>query len=831
MQTGNGCRTCAPAQSARTIFLNSLCGLFLWLITGAALVGNGAQQSPVRVYEAARYPSFAAAVDAAQAAGGGALVVTNVQNVAASKTVPADVFLRFEPGGQLDVAAGQTVLIKEPITAGRYQVFTGAGTVAFDGTYPDAWYPEWFGARGDDAHDDWAAFDKINTAARHGAPHVLLANKTYYLSESWELTVPMKVECAGADNWYTPCMLHFAANKRGLVVHALSTKSGKRDADEARFSRLSGFFVKGEIGPPTGTCDVNGLTLTKLTGADFTDGAGYHLGNTITINGYEYFIAGPPDSAVQLKLQPPRLLVLATNGSPYIDNGVQLGTWPLDWQGRQINIGGMTYTIESITSNGGYLNTGHITLNTPFKNLSGPYAATIDALSIKGANMRPNLYHGIELRGHAEVENMQVRLFAGNCISADTSLSPTAYPGAVPNTNNSMLRRNSLYFCKGSGIYTHGVNSNQMTIQNNDATNNNGAGFYEGSFLGNLYLGNHASYNGQGAIVSPQNGVNFSTFVGEYSEGGQPSSVFDQFQLVLNGDHGAGIQPGVQGQVMQIAGWTRHNTIESVQSTPKVIGLRAGDAPNMQPGTLLGFGAAEDTANTGAGGTPTSLRGHIAYQLGYDQLSAGWWSLYYGGNYSVHQANSVLAFSGSAAPEGAGKLWLYRGIDYIGPARDVGLARTAAHTLQITDGAGGRGRLDAAANVADSFNISNGPALVEGLLASVRLDAARANFQTLYTVPNGKTLVITKLIYRAPTANLAALVFQCQNSATATPLVSGALNTLKSPAAYAVQSFNAGDPAVQNLELLASGASLQCRPDRSAGATASVTIDVFGYLY
>src|SRR5205085_6017027 len=271
-------------------------------------------------------------------------------------------------------------------------------------------------------------------------------------------------------------------------------------------------------------------------------------------------------------------------------------------------------------------------------------------------------------------------------------------------------------------------------------------------------------------------------------------------------------------------------TVESVQSTPKVIGWHAGESPNMQPGTLLGFGAAEDNANTCCGGTPQAFR-LSAYQLGYDQLGKGWWSLYYGGNYSVHQANSVLAFSGSAAPEGAGKLWLVRGVDYIGPARDVGLARTAAHTLQITDGAGGRGRLDAAATTADTFNISNGPALIEGLLASVRLDAARANFQTLYTVPDGKTLVVTNLIYRAPTANLSTLVFRCQNSATTTTLVSGALSTLKSPAAYGVQSFTAGEPNVQNLELLASGASLQCRPERSAGATASVTIDVFGYLY
>jgi hypothetical protein len=261
------------------------------------------------------------------------------------------------------------------------------------------------------------------------------------------------------------------------------------------------------------------------------------------------------------------------------------------------------------------------------------------------------------------VENMQVRYFAGNCISADTSLNPTAYPGSLPNANNSVIRRNSLYFCKGSGAYFHGANANQITVQNNDATDNNGAGFYEASFLGNLYLGNHASFNAQGATVSPGNTINFSTFVGEYSEGGQPTSVFDQYQLVLNGDHGAGLQPGPQGQILQLGGWTRHNTIELLQG-PKLFGLHAGSGPSMQPGTLFGFGAAEDTANTCCGGTSAALR-NLAYQFGYDQLQPGWYSLYYGGNYAAHQANSVLAFSGSTAVEGAGHLWLLGGY-YLG---------------------------------------------------------------------------------------------------------------------------------------------------------------------
>ena len=701
-----------------------------------------AAASQRREFDVNNFAGFAAAVDALAPAGG-MLVVSTPQLLVKDQLVPAGVFLRFERGGQLTASAPVSVTIREPLAAGRWQIFAGGVAARFDGAYPDAFYPEWWGARGDDKTDDLAAFDRMMAALVGASAHVVLApGRTYFLSDSWQITRPMLVESYGADNWFTPATLRFAPNRRGVVVHGIGTKIGNRSIDDARFSRLRNFYVLGAPGDATGTCDVAGLTVTKLTGEDFTDGAGYHDGNTITINGYEYVIAGPPVSPTQLTLHAPRLVVGATQGSPIVDNGVQLSTWPTDWRGQTINIGGVAYTIAAINPYGGGFNKGRITLTAPFTGETGSYAATITGFTAPRAAMRPNLYHGIELRGEAEVENMQVRSFAGNCISADTSLLPAAYPGTSPNMNVSVLRRNSLYYCKGNGIYTHGVNANQITIANNDATDNNGAGFYEASFLGNLYLGNHASFNAQGAIVSTLNTINFSTFVGEYSESGQPASVFDQYQLVLNGDHGAGIQGGAHGHLLQLGGWTRHNTLETLNSAVKLVGLHAGDAPNMHPATIFGFGAAEDKANLCCGGTLGALR-VLPYQLGYDQLQRGWYNLYYGGNYAISQGGSVLAFSGSTAAEGAGKLWLYRGIDFIGPNRDVGLHRSAARTLQVTDGAGGAGNLTAASVSAPSIY---SPLKTDAFSAALTLDFAQGNVHTITLTGDVTRLTLTNLV-------------------------------------------------------------------------------------
>ncbi|MGB8510926.1 MAG: hypothetical protein WCD76_21310, partial [Pyrinomonadaceae bacterium] len=124
-----------------------------------------------------------------------------------------------------------------------------------------------------------------------------------------------------------------------------------------------------------------------------------------------------------------------------------------------------------------------------------------------------------------------------------------------------------------------------------------------------------------------------------------------------------------------------------------------------------------------------------------------------------------------------------------------------------------------------------GVALVLGRVASVSLNANSAVYQTVFTAPTGKTFVPVRLVYRAPTVDLSTVNFRCQNSATTSVLMSGTMPTLTAAAKYGVQTFDASDASMQDLEVIAAGASLQCKPVVAFGSAATVTVDVFGYLF
>jgi hypothetical protein len=736
----------------------------------AALLGQtGAGSNVQRVTEtnAASFADFAAAVDAV-AVGGGTLVVSTPQTLSGDKLVPAGVFLKFERGGQLSARTPVTVSIREPITAGRWLVFGDNVTAQFKSAYPDTFFPEWWGAKGDDATDDLAAFDRMIAAlqAAHVA-HILLAPPvTYYLSGVWQVDATVLLEGLGSSSGYLKPMMRFAPNSPGIVIHGLSTKTGAENGRLADFSTVRNVYLAGAAGALTHTGTIattNGvIKLTRATGPAFSDAGGYHEGNTISVSNadlstYEYMIQDFFDGD-HVTLKAPRVMVIAHNGDRTVWNAIGSGnsyfsSW---WAGQQITIGGATYTISRVdnvaTGANGY---GRLTLTTPVAGLDNNVTsylctdvggspcyigdATILGGTATGAakTMRPNLFHGLDMRISSKVEQVYISGFAGNCLNLDSSFGPTAHPATVPNQNVAQVLDNKFYSCYGSGLYAKATNANQIRIESNDATNNHGAGFAEFGFLGNRYHANHASFDFWGGHMSPANTVNSSTFIGEYTEGGMPSSRFDNGMLIIGGDLGAGQTGGVS--VSASNGMFNLPNTQFMSYNGKATGFRFG---SNQPNTLLGFGATEDAANTAVGGTSANYQGN-SYQFGYDQLRAGWFNLYYGGNSANSQGNSVLAVSGSPAPEGAGKLWLYRGIDFIGDSRDVGLMRSAANTLKVTDGAGGRGHLDVGGLTVGGTIYS--PLKTDTFAPALTLDFAQGNVQTITLTGNVMTLALTHL--------------------------------------------------------------------------------------
>lgn len=61
-----------------------------------------------------------------------------------SETIPSNINIIIEKGAILSTAAAQTLTINGPFDAGLYQVFSGAGSVAFGATSLSQVYPEWW---------------------------------------------------------------------------------------------------------------------------------------------------------------------------------------------------------------------------------------------------------------------------------------------------------------------------------------------------------------------------------------------------------------------------------------------------------------------------------------------------------------------------------------------------------------------------------------------------------------------------------------------------------------------------------------------------------------
>jgi len=126
-------------------------------------------------------PSFAGEIESIGAESK-TVVVAAARTVTSNLTIPANIHLQFLASGRLEIAEGATVTINGPLDAPLQPIFAGSGVATFglENTAVACVYPQWWGARGDDKHDDTAAIQAALNAARDmGGGEVVITKGTF----------------------------------------------------------------------------------------------------------------------------------------------------------------------------------------------------------------------------------------------------------------------------------------------------------------------------------------------------------------------------------------------------------------------------------------------------------------------------------------------------------------------------------------------------------------------------------------------------------------------------------------------------------------------------
>lgn len=106
-----------------------------------------------------------------------------------SETIPSNITLKFELGARASIAVGETLTINGPFEAGLYQVFTGAGSIAFGNLVTEV-YPEWWGI---DSANDELQLDAADTALTNGTI-VLKQNYSYAIDNDVTIDNPLEIK-------------------------------------------------------------------------------------------------------------------------------------------------------------------------------------------------------------------------------------------------------------------------------------------------------------------------------------------------------------------------------------------------------------------------------------------------------------------------------------------------------------------------------------------------------------------------------------------------------------------------------------------------------------
>jgi hypothetical protein len=151
-------------------------------------------------------------------------------------------------------------------------------------------------------------------------------------------------------------------------------------------------------------------------------------------------------------------------------------------------------------------------------------------------------FHGIHARATVHLSRCTFAAFQGEGFYAVASIGGG---GALEGNANSSSAYNCAFHNNRNGVLLGGADTNDLKFVGCTANGNRQWGFNDASFLGSHFYGCHTMANTSGPYRT-SNVNNFSTFVGCYSEPGQPASSFVGSTVVIGGHHGAGSTGGTR---------------------------------------------------------------------------------------------------------------------------------------------------------------------------------------------------------------------------------------------------------------------------------------------
>jgi hypothetical protein len=149
----------------------------------------------------------------------------------------------------------------------------------------------------------------------------------------------------------------------------------------------------------------------------------------------------------------------------------------------------------------------------------GGFGSAIRNLAIRGGYAGAGVegeYHGIQLRGCAEIRNVFIEGFEGDGIHAQATAGSGTIEG---NVNRTQIIQVRIEDCR-NGAYFNGSDANICYIESVDCTSCRQWGFWESGFLGNTYMACHSS--GCGTVpgshppsVATQGGNRYTVVAGQ----------------------------------------------------------------------------------------------------------------------------------------------------------------------------------------------------------------------------------------------------------------------------------------------------------------------------